>query len=641
MTELEAIRHAIRQKGAKLEHLRGVQRTLAELDELAEEKRQNWEKRFRKQRESIQRRSELSGTGSSDAFPSEIDLESNDLDHTATAAPTQGLRGTNLEVESEELRNAFNALVNKGNDDQLAGEDMVAMPPPPSPPARFTSTALPVTLECLGDSLVALVEVTDNVCVLATFKTREEPVNLNPHMQSLMSHVVYSQKALLAAVRHLERFIIGEKALLEGGSFEVNSLREQFLMHKEALTAQEQREKQLEDVRNGLHTRLQLLCGRLAMWEEVFFGRRSAFAQRLGSMSGRLSVTSRISIVSGMKERSPSVPRLLHPRRGSRYDYCSTTSAFSQDTAFTSALGKPSTFPAAFKEPHTDSAAAASAPAPAPAPAAGGGSDANAEYYAGVSRGVVTKAEDEALERRLARKWGNPYVAKALQYEERQKDSYDNTLLSYFKRTGEFVDGGDGSVHEASRFADCKEGQEGQVGTALGVVSMPPNALSENPSSSVCGTQRSVSPYSWPDDTGAGTGENPSGSVQAASDVESGGMATAVLEGEARAMADTRLLSLLQSLLRTIPAATFTVDVGDADADAVEAEGKASGRKRASLKQRERRAAEEKRKADEEARLATRNSINRLVRRLQKVLMKERESKPTVSSAADPSDRVT
>ncbi|CAJ1011342.1 hypothetical protein Q4I28_006655 [Leishmania naiffi] len=147
---------------------------------------------------------------------------------------------------------------------------------PPAPLHVFSTNAFAVTLEYLSDSIACIAHLADEVCVATTLRSRTDPVNLVPHLDSLRKWIAQAERCLDTAQRHLRHFQLGEVALLEGGQYEVNSLREQTLLLKESLTAQEQKVKTMEEAKVSVRHRLHEIRRRCYLWEAHLLCHRDA-----------------------------------------------------------------------------------------------------------------------------------------------------------------------------------------------------------------------------------------------------------------------------------------------------------------------------------------------------------------------------
>ncbi|CAJ1991748.1 hypothetical protein conserved [Leishmania donovani] len=147
---------------------------------------------------------------------------------------------------------------------------------PPAPLQMFSTNAFAVTLEYLSDSIACIAHIADEVCVATTFRSRADPVVLLPHLESLQKWFAQAERCLDTAQRHLRHFQLGEAALLDGGAYEVNSLREQALLLRESLTAHDQKVKAVEEAKVSVLHRLREVCRRCYLWEAHLLHRRDS-----------------------------------------------------------------------------------------------------------------------------------------------------------------------------------------------------------------------------------------------------------------------------------------------------------------------------------------------------------------------------
>lgn len=148
---------------------------------------------------------------------------------------------------------------------------------PPEPLQMFSTNAFAVTLEYLSNSIACIAHIADEVCVAITFRSRADPLVLRPHLESLQKWIAQAERCLDTAQRHLRHFQLGEAALLDGGTYEVNSLREQALLLRESLTAHEQKVKTVEEAKVSVLHRLCEISRRCYLWEVHLLHRRDCF----------------------------------------------------------------------------------------------------------------------------------------------------------------------------------------------------------------------------------------------------------------------------------------------------------------------------------------------------------------------------
>lgn len=220
-------------KQAKLEQLRGFQRTMADVEE-----------QYAEERVARLRMAEMGYEGvTSEEDERRIEMRANRV--------------------KEIMRKNFESMLEENDE----GEGL------PAPSNIFSITSMNTCLELLTKSIATLVDATDEICVTTTFKTDGEPVTLFPCTRALQTHSAYSKEVHETVVNHLKHFQCGEKAILEGGTEEVNNLRRRFLLCKDQLIAEEQKLSASEEHLEALLKRLINLHQRCDMWETSIFGR--------------------------------------------------------------------------------------------------------------------------------------------------------------------------------------------------------------------------------------------------------------------------------------------------------------------------------------------------------------------------------
>lgn len=228
--EEEILDAQMRAKSKRIQKLRAMQRTLIGMDEAEEDER-------RKQHLAINR-----GRTADASVPGSHNAATNA--HKTTA---------------REVRDVFEGMFNEKHSSDL----------PPDPPTVFTTTALGSAIECINESLSTIIDATDVICVTATFKGKDESAVITPAVQALQKHIPYARRCYAIALSHLSHFESGERAVLEGGNAEINSLREQFLKRKEELSTEEQKEQVTLELLNGLKTRLLNQQKRVDLYEKM------------------------------------------------------------------------------------------------------------------------------------------------------------------------------------------------------------------------------------------------------------------------------------------------------------------------------------------------------------------------------------
>ncbi|CAD2216217.1 hypothetical protein AGDE_15854 [Angomonas deanei] len=258
------------EKVGKIQKLRSYQKSLTELDDAEEE-----EKRKRKR----------AGASQSNSNNASFYRRKNELSVQSS------------QVSAEELRKKFNALFGKNEERGNL---------PPEPPTTFTSAALGTTLEYLYRSISTIEEATNIICVTATFKSKDESATIAAPLRGLNENVAYAKACYEVLLSHLRHFESGQRALLDSGSSEVTALREQFLQKKETLTADQQKEKSLLEVRNGLKTKLLHLNKRCALWEQIFLSPGTENHLRLSYLQSRESNVSVRNMDSNRESIKPA-----------------------------------------------------------------------------------------------------------------------------------------------------------------------------------------------------------------------------------------------------------------------------------------------------------------------------------------------
>ncbi|GET91546.1 hypothetical protein, conserved [Leishmania tarentolae] len=171
---------------------------------------------------------------------------------------------------------------------------------PLEPLQMFSTNAFALTLEYLSNSIACIAHIADEVCVATTLRSRTDPVLLLPYLESLQKWVAQADRCLETTQRHLRHFQSGEAALIEGGAYEVNSLREQTLLLRESLTAHEQKVKAAEEAKISVLNRFCEVIRRCYLWE-VYLLHRSDTAHSDG-----------VSWLSSSLERIGSEAALTH-----------------------------------------------------------------------------------------------------------------------------------------------------------------------------------------------------------------------------------------------------------------------------------------------------------------------------------------
>eukprot|EP00796_Vickermania_ingenoplastis_P013223 gene13223-9069_t len=351
MGEDELVTAQIASKQEKLEQLRSFQRAMAEIMDQFEEERII--------------RENLVAAGHQDATSDEYERK------TANRA----------EKVKEAMRANFEALI--------ADNEEVEVPPEVT--SAFSIQNMSTGMELLGKSIATLIEATDEICVTSTFKTEGEPASIFLCVKALRTHAPYSKRVHELIMGHLQHYEIGEQAILEGGTAEINRLRETFLQCKDRLIIEEQKLKTAEEHREALRKRLLSTHQRCDMWEAILLQRDAP------------------RIYTEMTRKATDTPA---GSDGTRDQGDGTQASNSKgDVSLVSSApmsGKPS--------PNQ------SATGPHDATMTSGKESRNQTTISSLKRMSRSTLQDTALEEayeiQVASSWGNPYVNKARQYEQ-------------------------------------------------------------------------------------------------------------------------------------------------------------------------------------------------------------------------------
>ncbi|RNF00438.1 uncharacterized protein Tco025E_08805 [Trypanosoma conorhini] len=221
----------------------------------------------------------------------------------------------------------------------------------PVPPAAFTSTSLVFALEALSTSVSKLVAATDRILVQLSLLDKTTQPSIFKDMNILVVHSQHAWRCYAAVRQHLKQYEVCAKALQDATLQELSSMREQFLVRKEMLTAQEQKQKVSEEHLRALRLRLNNLHARCRMWSGVLLDeapplplfvsppnspRRVSLSRERDSISfmrsatnRRPSATLRLSVVGGASLRRKSSVRVYTPLLSQNLDssYSSTSTA--------------------------------------------------------------------------------------------------------------------------------------------------------------------------------------------------------------------------------------------------------------------------------------------------------------------------
>ncbi|KAG5470192.1 hypothetical protein LSCM4_02886 [Leishmania orientalis] len=298
---------------------------------------------------------------------------------------------------------------------------------PPAPLQVFSTSAFAVTLEYLSNSLACVARLADEVCVATTFRSRADPVMLLPHLDSLQKWITQAERCLVAAQRHLRHFLLGEAAVFECSAYEVDCLREQALLLKESITAQEQKLKATEDAKVSALHRIREISRRCYLWEAYLLHREDTV---LSDAASRVwcpgeGIGGGAVAVPKEAEMSAAGPRVTDGSLSVSVSFRAVTS-----------LAAEMPFPATRFEDAPSEATIASAPPPASklrsffrggAQSLRGNDDAASRPLSSSAQRTpsqpslsvyerghqsATVSTPDLIEQRIARSWCNPYVRK-------------------------------------------------------------------------------------------------------------------------------------------------------------------------------------------------------------------------------------
>ncbi|RNF02732.1 hypothetical protein TraAM80_06184 [Trypanosoma rangeli] len=212
----------------------------------------------------------------------------------------------------------------------------------PIPPTTFTSTSLAFALEALAKSVSKLVAATDGILVQLSALDKTNQPSIFKEMNILVVHTQHAWRCHAAVMQHLKQYEVCAKALQDGTLQELSSMREQFLVCKEMLTAQEQKQKVSEEHLRALRLRLNNLHARCRMWSGILLGATpllpllvspsnspsgTSLLRERDSISCMRSVTNRaqsatphLSFVAGASTRQRSSVRVRTPSLSQNLD---------------------------------------------------------------------------------------------------------------------------------------------------------------------------------------------------------------------------------------------------------------------------------------------------------------------------------
>ncbi|ORC88268.1 uncharacterized protein TM35_000171400 [Trypanosoma theileri] len=253
----------------------------------------------------------------------------------------------------------------------------------PAPPTLFTSTSLAFSLETLGKSVAKIISATDGILVQLSILDKTKSPSIFNEMHTLSLHSQHAFKCYSAALQHLKQYEVCQKALQDGTAEELSTMREQFLMRKEMLTAQEQKQKVVDEHLQAMKLRLNAIDARCRMWSSVLLDIAPPTSAYLPGMSiCRMSVTHERDL---FLPRSPTLSRPVS--NAQRYSVAGSLSQACSNTRM-----------------HT--------------PVSTQSIDSRASSI-GTSDEFETRVD--AMEVKVAQSWTNPYVVKAQRCTERRR----------------------------------------------------------------------------------------------------------------------------------------------------------------------------------------------------------------------------
>lgn len=148
---------------------------------------------------------------------------------------------------------------------QLEEPEMVM----PTPPDTFTSTSLAFALEALAVSVTKLVAASDKILVNLADLDRTNAPPVFKELKVLSLHSKHACRCYTSVLQHLKQYEACEEATQEAIVYELANAREAFLMRKEMLTAQEQKQKVAEEHLFALRHRLNNIDSLCRMWSAI------------------------------------------------------------------------------------------------------------------------------------------------------------------------------------------------------------------------------------------------------------------------------------------------------------------------------------------------------------------------------------
>ncbi|EAN87883.1 hypothetical protein C3747_121g59 [Trypanosoma cruzi] len=139
----------------------------------------------------------------------------------------------------------------------------------PAPPELFTSTSLAFALEALATSVSKIITATDKILVHLALLSRNNSPSVFKEMNVFLLYSKHAWRCYTSVLQHLKQHEVCAKALQDATFQELSSMREQFLVRKEMLTAQEQKLKVSEEHLRAMRLRLNNLDAQCRMWSGV------------------------------------------------------------------------------------------------------------------------------------------------------------------------------------------------------------------------------------------------------------------------------------------------------------------------------------------------------------------------------------
>lgn len=187
-----------------------------------------------------------------------------------------------------------------------------------APPEKFTSTSFAFALEAFAESVSRLVSASDRILVELALLEGSKTPHVFKEIKLLSLHSKHASRCYAAVLQHLKQYELCRKATQDAVAQELASMRENFLMRKEMLTTQEQKQKVAEEHFLALRHRLGNIETLCRMWLAVL---QDVNAQIPFALSSMLVPPKHTSPLGGrdslLSLRSFSVPRGSLARRTS------------------------------------------------------------------------------------------------------------------------------------------------------------------------------------------------------------------------------------------------------------------------------------------------------------------------------------